>query len=254
MNKFKSFFLQQIIPGVYASYANKIISENYKSQQNFDVDISAVSGNEEEYIKQIKNDLENQFERKKRIEDKAKSLLFIIAVAVTAITFSLNYLKSLTIDVYQTISIAIVFLSIVYLMFGAIRALQTLNIRPFNIIQAEVDKSEDRYVLQANQKDTNCLKDIIKKKQLNDLINIRLSNYTYASFNLIRNGIVLFVLFFITTISYSYFSKKEKISSAYKIEMEINVKISDSVDVNILDTIEVKGDGRNLELKMKKNN
>lgn len=251
MNKLKYFFQQQIFPGFYASYANKIISKNYESQQNFSVDISEVTGNETEYIKQIKIDLENQLERKKRIEDKAKSLLFIIAVAITAITFSLNYLNSLTIDVYQTISIAIVFLSIIYLVIGAIRALQTLNIRQFNITQATIDKDVDKYILKANQTDVDYLKDIIISKQLNDLINIRLSNYTYASFNLIRNGIILFVLFFITTISFSYFSKIEKNSGVHKIEKEIKVKVNDSIDVNIPYTFEIKYDVKNLELDTK---
>ena len=251
MNKLKYFFQQQIFLGFYASYVNKIISKNYESQQNFNVDISQVTGKEKEYIKQIKIDLENQLERKKRIEDKAKSLLFIIAVTITAITFSLNYLNSLTIDVYQTISIAIVFLSIIYLVIGAIRALQTLNIRQFNITQATIDKDDTKYILKANQTDTDYLKDIIISKQLNDLINIRLSNYTYASFNLIRNGIILFVIFFITTISFSYFSKIEKSTGIHKIEKEIKVKVNDSINVNIPYTFELKYDVNNLELDKK---
>jgi len=253
MSDFLSFLQQQIFPGFYASYVNKIISKNYKSQEDFDIDISAITiGQEEEYIKQIKIDLENQLDRKKRIEDKAKSLLFIIAVAITAITFSLNYLNSLTIDIYQTISISIVFLSIIYLVIGAIRALQSLNIRQFNIIQAEVIKKDNKFILKVNKEDTDYLKDIIRSKQLNDLINIRLSNYTYASFNLIRNGIILFVLFFITTISFSYLSKKEKKTGVHKVEKEINVKINDSLNVTIPYEFEIKYDVKNLELDTEK--
>jgi len=233
MNKVKSFFQQQVFPGFYASYVNKIISKNYENQQTFNVDISNVSGKEAEYIKQVRTDLENQFERKKRIEDKAKSLLFIIAVAITAITFSLNYLNSLTSDLCQSISVATVFLSIIYLVVGAIRALQTLNIRQFNVIQAEVEKKDHNFILIAKKENSDYLKELIKSKQLNDLINIRLSNYTYASFNLIRNGIILFVVFFISTVSFSYLAKKENGSGVYKFEKEINVKINDSIDVKM---------------------
>lgn len=205
MNKVTSFFLQQFFPGLYASYVNKMISKNYETQQNFDVDISDITEESTEYIKQVQIDLENQLERKKGIEDKAKSLLFIIAVAITAVTFSLNYIKSLTIDLYQSFSVGILFLSIIYLVVGAIRALQTLNIRQFHITQAEVEvnKKEKKYILIAKKPDSDYLKELIKSKQLNDLINIQLSNYTYASFNLIRNGIILFVVFFISTISFS---------------------------------------------------
>lgn len=249
MRKIFSFIQQQIFPGFYASYANKIISKNYKKQQDFEVDISLINGNNKEYIKQLKLDLDNQLERKKRIEDKAKSLLFIIAVAITAITFSLNYLNSLTIDIYQIISISIVFLSIIYLVIGAIRALQTLNIRQFNVNQANVIKNDNKYILKNKKTDDDYLKDIIKSKQLNDLINIRLSNYTYASFNLIRNGIILFVLFFITTISFSYYSKNEKNSGTHIIEKKIKFQINDTINMEIPYKFEIKYDIKNFELE-----
>lgn len=250
MRKIFSFIQQQIFPGFYASYVNKIISKNYNKQQSFGVDISSINGdNKEDYVKQVKLDLNNQLEIKKRIEDKAKSLLFIITVAITAITFSLNYLNSLTIDIYQSISIGIVFLSIIYLAIGAIRALQTLNIRQFNVIQANVVKGDNKYILKKEKSDEDYLKDIIKSKQLNDLINIRLSNYTYASFNLIRNGIILFVIFFVTTISFSYYTQKEKKTGTHKIEKDIKVQINDTINIKVPYKFEIKYDVKNFELE-----
>lgn len=250
MTKILSFIQQQVFPGFYTAYVNKkYISKHYDSQQTFNVDISAVAGNEADYIKQVERDLENQLDRKKRIEDKAKSLLFIIAVAVTAITFSLSYLKSLKIDFYQIISIIIVFVSVIYLVFGAIRALQALNIRKFHINQTKIDKVNDEFILRVKDIDTDYLKGIIRSKQLNDLINVQLSNYTYASFNLIRNGIILFVVFFISTISFSYIAEQEKTTGNHLINKKIIVEINDSINIDLPYSFEINYDVKNLELK-----
>lgn len=237
-----NFIKQEIFPGFYAGYVNKRISRSYVTQAKYEVDVSCASDNTSQYITDIKLDLANQLERKKIIEDKAKSLLFIITVAITAITFSLNYLNSLTINNYQTVSICLVFLSIIYFVFGAIRALQTINIRLFNINQVKIECNTNKFVLIAKDDDSESLKGLIRDKQLNDLIILRLSNFTYASFNLIRNGIVLFVLFFISTISFSYVAKKEVTSNKYTMEKDLKVKINDTIDIILPYTFDIKYD------------
>ena len=242
------FVRQEIFPGIYATYANKKLKNDYDTQIEFAVDISAITGFENIYIEQIKNDLEKQRERKIRIEDKAKSLLFIITVAITAITFSLNYLNLLAINGFQIFSISLVFISIIYLVFGVIRSLQTLNIQPFNINQSEIVKNGDQFKLNANQIDSESLKEFIICKQLNDLIINRLSNYTYAAFTLIRNGIILFVLFFLSTISFSYLTQRSDTSSKDIISKEGTIIINDTVHVKMPYTFEVKYDIGNLRL------
>lgn len=252
MSKIKQFLLQHILPGFYAAYANKIVSKNYEKQQNFEVDITDIPlGKEKDYIDQVNAELKEQHDRKKIIEDKAKSLLFIIAVSITAITFSLNYLNSLIFNLYQIIALVFLGISILYFVFGVIRALQTLNIRQFHVIQAEIKITEQNYVLIEKKKEDDFLKELIKSKQLNDLINIQLSNYTYASFNLIRNGIVLFVVFFGVTIFGNYFSKKDKIKDTYSIRKEIKTTINDTTTLIIPYTFELKYDIKNLEIDKK---
>lgn len=249
MSNTKYFILQHIFPGFYASFANKIIAVNYNKHNNFDVDLTAIiAGQEKDYIEQIKADIKEQQDRKKIIEDKAKSLLFIITVSITAITFSLTYLNSLEINVLQTIALITLGVSILYFVSGTIRALQTLNIRKFHVIQTTIEITDANYKLIAKKDDTDFLKELIKNKQQNDLINIQLSNYTYASFTLIRNGIILFVSFFIVTIFVSYSSKQNKTKDTLPINKEINIKINDSIDVKIPYTFELKYDIENLEI------
>lgn len=249
MSKIKYFILQHIFPGFYATYANKIVAKNYEKQNNFDVDLTAITaGQEKDYIEQVKADLKEQYDRKKIIEDKAKSLLFIITVSITAITFSLTYLNSLEINVPQTIALILLGVSIIYFVLGTIRALQTLNIRKFHVIQTAIEITDINYKLISKKSDTDFLKELIKSKQQNDLINIQLSNYTYASFTLIRNGIILFVSFFIMTIFVSYLYKQNKTKDTFPISKEIKMKINDSIDVIIPYTFELKYDINNLEI------
>lgn len=249
MSKIKYFILQHIFPGFYATYANKIVAKNYDKQNNYDVDLTAITaGKEQEYIEQVKADLKEQHDRKKIIEDKAKSLLFIITVSITAITFSLTYINNLEINVAQTIALILLGVSILYFVLGTIRALQTLNIRKFHVIQTAIEITDVNYKLTAKKTDSDFLKELIKSKQQNDLINIQLSNFTYASFTLIRNGIVLFVSFFIMTIFVSYLSKQNKTKDTYPISKEIKMKINDSIDVKIPYTFELKYDIKNLEI------
>lgn len=255
MSKIKCFILQHIFPGLYASYANNIVAKNYDKQNNFDVDLTAITvGEEKDYIEQVKADLKEQHDRKKIIEDKAKSLLFIITLSITAITFSLNYLNTLEINIPQTIALFVLAISILYFVLGTIRSLQTLNIRKFHVIQTVVEITDDNFKLTAKKTETDFLKDLIKSKQQNDLINIQLSNYAYASFTLIRNGIILFVSFFIMTIIVSYFSKQNKSKDTYPINKEIQMKINDSIDIKIPYTFELKYDIQNLEIDKKSKN
>lgn len=248
MANIKTIIFEQFIPGYFAMYVNSKISMKYEEQQQFGVDLSEITNKTGEYIEQVITDLKEQHDRKKILDDKAKSLLFIITVSITAITFSLNYLNSLKINILQTVALLILGISILYFVFGTIRILQSLNIKKFHVSQAEVTIENKSYKLQPKQSDTDFLKDLIKCKQLNELQYIQKSNYVYASFNLIRNGIIFFALFFITSISVSYVIKKNETKDIYPVSKEKSIKFNDSIDVTIPYTFELKYDILNLEI------
>lgn len=233
----KQFLKQQIFPGIYASFINKEISKIYKNQNNSDVDISEIKGKEDDYIKKLEEEIKIQLDRKVKIEDKAKSLLFIITLAITTITFSLNYLKE---NSNQIIPIILILLSIIYFVFGGIRALQTFNIKQFHIVQTKINFQENKFILKPEKKGISYLKELIISKSLNDLINLKTSNLTYASFVLIRNGLIMFVLFFITTISISYFDNNKEIKAFSKHDKVKIIKVKDSMHIEIPNSFEIK--------------
>ena len=154
----KQFLKQQIFPGIYATYANKEISKIYKNQSDSDVDISEIKGKEDDYIKKLEEEIKIQLDRKVKIEDKAKSLLFIITLAITTITFSLNYLKE---NSNQIVPIIFILLSIIYFVFGGIRALQTFNIKQFHVVQTKINFQENKFIVKPQKTSVSYLKELI---------------------------------------------------------------------------------------------
>lgn len=198
MSKF--FIPQFIFPGFYAAYANDIILKSKEEQKGFSVDLSGVVGFEKEYIRQVKVDLVEQLSRKKAIEGKAKFVCLVSVLFVLGFVFLLPYFRSFYFNVCQVFALCFSGLSFLYFVSSVVRAIQAVNIRMFYIVQSEVEVSSKSYKLIAKKSNSAFLKELIIKKQLNDLTNICISNFCYASFDLFRNGIILFVLAFIFTV------------------------------------------------------
>ena len=78
---------------------------------------------------------------------------------------------------------------------------------------------------------------MIGPKQLNDLINIRQSNFVYASFVLIRNGIILFGFFFLTMIAISLYTNKD---NSDKSGENFNTQLNQDLNISPIDTISFK--------------
>lgn len=200
LSNLRNYLRQSIYPGYYAVKANKIIDKDYdllnkKSVATFpsNIDIDAA-------LEQLQMEYAAQMDRKKTIEDKAKSILATISISITAITFSLNYEKVSYQKSIEIISLVILMLSICYFIMGTIRAIQTINIRSFNVSQTQTSETNSEIKLIPLGTNVEQLQDLIKAKLLNDKIILKLGNFAWASFILVRNGIILFALYFIVSL------------------------------------------------------
>lgn len=189
---------QQLFPIIYSSKVNSVLEKNYKRILNYDVDIEHDSDISKS-IEVIEKEINLQFERKNKLEDKAKSILFIITLSITTITFLLSYTKE---NSDKTISLILLSLSVIYFIVAGIQALSTLNVKRFHIILPRIIENENSLMLTVISKDENYLKSITKSKFLNDIITTKISNSIFSAFILIRNGLILYLLFFITNIIY----------------------------------------------------
>jgi hypothetical protein len=196
-----NFFLQQIIPGIYADYANiKFIEPSYEKASLKVVVLAADYFSKKDTLEQLKKDFEKQQERKKAIEDKAKTIFATIGIAITAMTFTLNYTNINFHYPGEIISTIAIIISVVYLVMSGIRAMQTINIRKFNTFQTEIIESENEITILPIATEEEQLKVLSKAKLLNDKIIIKLSNLAYSSAILLRNGIILFAIYFIIAV------------------------------------------------------
>ncbi|MGJ1243365.1 MULTISPECIES: hypothetical protein [Sphingobacterium] len=199
MNKILKFICQQVFPGFYAVKKNKEINEIYKRQSKFTVVMPNEFSDEKAFKSNLENLIKSQLERKIKLEDKAKSLLFIISLSFTIAIFSISFFKTNEVDLLPSL---LALFGICCFAFAGIRVIEAINIRAFHIeekpfINTDIKKCE--YTVH-EEIDKNYLVVLVCNKQLNDLICSKIANLTYASFTLIRNGVIFFALFFVSVL------------------------------------------------------
>ena len=207
LGKIKNFILQSIVPNLYAFSAEKILQKKVQevNEKNFHIEKNE-NLDAKKIIEELKEYHQKESKRKEIIEDKAKASLFIIALSVMLILGSLNFIENSDDSIILKFSeLFILVLGIIYLLLSGITAIKAINIRKFYdvYLNDEIEESESRLkVIRLDEKDRIIL--LYRIIQLNQLItNIR-SNYVYATFVGIRNGIILISLFFIIIVCKIY--------------------------------------------------
>ncbi|WP_025144860.1 hypothetical protein [Pedobacter jeongneungensis] len=185
------FLKQQCVPGWYADHANRkldrLIVVNSKKKI-----LGLLKPSDDKAFERLKLDFAKQTERKKNLEDKAKSILGTISISITAITFSLGFQGLKSGFSYTGI---ILILSVINFVAATIRAIQGLNLRAFYTYETGITITRYHIHYEQNEQDADFEK-LIRFKVLNDLILSKIANSTYAAYILVRNGIILFGLFF----------------------------------------------------------
>src|SRR5690606_39135111 len=124
-------------------------------------------------------------------------ILFIITLSITTITFLLSYSKD---NSDKILSLILLSLSVIFFITAGIQAISTLNVRRFHIIQQLITENDEYLTISETKKNDNYLKGITRSKYLNDIITTQISNSIFSAFILIRNGLVLYLSFFISII------------------------------------------------------
>lgn len=220
-----NFFSQHILPGRYARYVNKkYLKGQYKIIQSAEV-IELLSEQQDAILDQLKKDFDSQADRKKGLEDKVKAILLGITVSITAMTFSLNYEKFDLSRGVDLVVMAIFLVSVFYFISSAILTVETLVPVGFNTIQTEVSLDMEKSQINVKTEEKGAfINRLLKEKLANDLTNLQISNSTYAALKLLRNGIIIFVLYFLAAIfSNNLSSQKEKFhSKTGKVILRVN--------------------------------
>lgn len=192
---------------------NKYIDRKIKEiDNNYSVDIPK-SVDKKKYIEILKKELKAQLERKKGIEDKAKSILFAITLTVTILIFSLNSLKLSYNNWFDYIPLSILIISVFCLIVSACLSLKALELKEYNyLFVIKNDDNSQKIELNIQEDETAVLVDAIKVKVLNDFRIIKIGNYVSIAYSSIRNGIIGFALVLIILMLYSFFNPPQETS------------------------------------------
>lgn len=248
IKKLTGFILQQVAPHFYAFRAEKILTK--KAKEIREMDYVIIQDNEpDEILKEINEFHQKEKGRKGTVEDKAKACLFIIALTITLILGSLNFIKGADSGTpFYLPGIVILILGVVLLFLSGITAIKGFNIGEYHDIYLNDRIREDGTKLNIlktpEEEKISLVYKIIKLNQLTT--NIR-TNYVYATFIGIRNGIILVSIFFILAVTDMYIhnqSAKNKpdekipakaaISSEIKKEKKIQEPAEKTKDLRIM--------------------
>lgn len=209
---------------------NKYIDGKIKEIDNdYSVGIPK-SVDKKKYVEILEKELKAQLERKKGIEDKAKSILFAITLTVTILIFSLNSLKLSYNNWFDYIPLSILIISIFCLIVSACLSLKALELKEYNYLFV-IKNDDNAQKIELNIKDDETvLKDAIKTKALNDFRITKIGNYVSIAYSSIRNGIIGFAFVLIILMLYSFFNPPQK-TSPLPLKGTIETSVNDSTKI-----------------------
>jgi hypothetical protein len=209
---------------------NKYIDGKIKEiDNNYSVDISK-SVDKQKDIELLEKELKAQLERKKGIEDKAKSILFAITLTVTILIFSINSLKLSYNNWFDYIPLSILTISVFCLIVSACMSLKALELKEYNyLFVIKNDDNAQKIELIKNDEET-ALADAIKTKTLNDFRITKIGNYVSSAYSLIRNGVIGFALVLIILMIHSFFNPPQK-ASPLPLKGTIETSVNDSTTI-----------------------
>ena len=191
--------IKQLLPIISTYQKNKKIK---KDMENIDIP-SNIDTIEYKYLEE---GYKNSVEAKNRFEDKAKSILAALTIAITLI-LNLSKTVDLVLDKISNqygkyIIFIIAISSIIYMMIAGLMSIQVL-IKENILYSIPVDKRTDKKI-------------IFKSTKMNGQQNLIRNNIIFASYELIRNSLIALLVIFILSIWPSFspnFLKKEIIET-----------------------------------------
>ncbi len=252
MGMLKEFFKQQVFPGFSALSANREVQKIIDQKLDYEVALPEEIKDQVRFKADIENLIKSQLERKGKLEDKAKSLLFIISLAFTTATFSLNFLEETPDRIFSPM---LAILGLCCFVFAGIRVISAINIRMFYVkepaILHQAPDSENnipgKLIVSEDDDDTEYLKDLVHNKTLNDLICTKIANLTYASFTLVRNGIICFACLFAVGIVVQFSTPNKPPVKKEQDEIKASAKPKNTNEEKVIRTnIEMKTKGNSM--------
>lgn len=206
--------LEEIIPFIDSIEANKKLKEKIKTQ-NIEIpeEIAEID------TKYLEEDYKNTIDNKNRLEDKAKTIIAALTIAITLILNLSKIIETITNKFnIQAVNISIFVLAvsaIIYMLMAGIMSIQVLIkenlLYPIPLLERTKQNKESIYI----------------NMQLNVNQNLIRNNIIYSAYRSIRNSVLCLVILFILAIL--PFQVQNEDSIAYE-RTEIYENISFGID------------------------
>lgn len=229
MNKFLQSIIGQVFPSISMRKANKQLKEKIKSTES-QSNRAFMDNFDEIPIESFRQKYTEAFEVKNKFEDKAKTNVIGITIAITVIMGASGLTGSL-ISKYPSyilhwVSFAILLAAIFYLLVSGIDAIRVL-------FDENAMSTVDLPDLAADDVDTKEKYDDCTHRNVNR--NIIRNNIVYSSYICIRNALIcMMVLFVLVSIPLTTAKSKDSkivVSSGSSISYSSTIIIPDEIDV-----------------------
>lgn len=224
MKKLFRTVLEQVLPTLSVRRANKYLAQKINSEDS-QSNVSYMDNIDEITIDSFKQKYAETFETKNKFEDKAKTNVIGITIAITVIMGASGLTGSLSSKypsaVLHWISFSILLVAIIYLLISGIGAIKVLFKENSMSTVDLFDMSTDS--IKAKEKYDDCINRNINR-------NIIRNNIVYSSYICIRNALICLVLLFVL-ISIPFDTSKSNISDAFVIQNELSISYRSTISI-----------------------
>lgn len=196
LEKFKKFVMHEFFVGLLTDKVNKKLDFEKYCLEHYTVDINKIY-EIDKYTEQLKNELNEQKDIKKHIENKGKVLFLAITLFFIAIILLTIFLNSI-----NNLSLFFLIVSILYLYRAFRKNISVMNANEFYFIQSDIAVFEKKYEikLRLNKEENNLLEELVTIIEKNRKMLMILANNLTASIFLLRNSIISLLIFILLNI------------------------------------------------------
>ena len=172
----------------------------------------------EKFLEDIYEYQEKELKRRTLIEDKGKSLIFVITLSTTFLLSNLTFIYEYH-DKFNPLLIIILIIGLIFLILSVLSIIHVVKIRPHHNLylfdKYKIEHTTKKYLKNNNKikKEINELKndrkiiELLKSIELNECIILQKSNSLDCAFSLIERSIICIVFYFILLITNIYFTR-----------------------------------------------
>ena len=193
LEKFKKFVMHEFFVGLLTDKVNKKLDFEKYCLEHYTVDINKIY-EIDKYTEQLKNELNEQKDIKKHIENKGKVLFLAITLFFIAIILLTIFLNSI-----NNLSLFFLIVSILYIYRAFSKNISIMNTNEFYFLQSDIAVFEKKYEIKLHL-NNNLLEELVTIIEKNRKMLMILANNLTAAIFLLRNSIISLLVFILLNI------------------------------------------------------